>query len=441
MIDWPGIATALAELVAKGPAARLVSLSVPLPRWPAVAPEAAGDWCFWQRPDQGLRLAGAGIALAATSAGEGRFAALAAAQRGLLAGWRYTGAPPRAFAGFAFAPEGGAPLPNARLWVPELLLGETAGRVSLTLSCAAERAHAAPARWQALWNELCRPQPGQCVTLPRARLVARPAQLAEQAFLARGRAALAAIAAGRADKLVLTRSLQYSGRVAPPAAPLLDTLARHHPACATFAVGGSGWSFVGASPETLLALEGSRVAVDALAGTAWQSAARALGDDKNRREHDLVVQAIAQALGEHCEDVVLPSAPEIMELEGLSHLRRRLLARRPPGLGAFELIARLHPTPAVGGAPTPAALDWLARHHDTRGAWYTGGFGWLDAAGDADIAVCLRCGLIEDEHITLYAGAGFVAGSDPAQELAETEAKLAAMRAALLASQHEQAAA
>lgn len=437
MIDWPRVETILAGLVAHGPAARLISLTVPLPRWPALTHEAAGDWCFWQRPDQGLRLAGAGIALITTSSGDGRFTALAAGERGLLTGWRYAGAPPRAFTGFAFAPEGGEPLPNAGLWVPELLISETAEGVALTLSCAATVAPGAPARWRALWNDLCRPH----IRRRAAALVARPSRLAEQAFLARGRAALAAIATGEIDKLVLTRSLRFAGHFAHPAAALLDTLARRHPACATFAIGGHGWSFVGASPETLLALEGNRVSVDALAGTAWQSAARPLGDDKNRREHDFVVRAIAQALTGHCQDIVLPAAPEVMQLEGLSHLRRRIEARRPPGLGVFDLIARLHPTPAVGGVPTPAALDWLAGHHDTRGAWYAGGFGWLDAAGDADIAVCLRCGLIEAEQVTLYAGAGFVAGSDPVQELAETEAKLAVMRAALDASQKRRAAA
>lgn len=329
MIDWPRIEQSLAGLAADGPAARLISLTVPLPRWPSVTPETTGDWCFWQRPDQGLRLAGAGIALVATSAGEGRFAALAAGERGLHTGWRFAGPPPRAFTGFAFAPEGGDPLPNASLWVPELLINETAGQVSLTLSCAAERAQDAPRRWQALWNDWRSPQIRRRIAAP----IVRPSPLAEQAFLARGRAALAAIAAGAVDKLVLTRSLQLVGQRAPPSAALLDTLARHHPTCAIFAIGGRGWSFVGASPETLLALEGRRVTVDALAGTAWQSAACALGDDKNRREHDFVVRAIEAALIGPCEDIALPAAPEVMQLEGLCHLRRRIQARRPPGLG------------------------------------------------------------------------------------------------------------
>ncbi|WP_131110690.1 isochorismate synthase [Sulfuricystis thermophila] len=436
MIDWPRIERQLAALSEETPAARLLSLTLPLPHWPVACFDALEDWCFWQRPDQGLRLAGVGVALKATSSGEGRFTALAAARRGLVAGWRYLGETPRAFTGFAFAPEGGAPLPNASLWVPELLLTERSGQVSLTLSTAAERAPTALARWRSLWNDLLRPRS------PRrsSPLSLEPAPLAEQAFLARGRAALAAIRRGELDKVVLTRTLELRGDAHEPAA-LIDFLTRHHPSCATYAIGGPGFAFIGASPETLLMLSATTVSVDALAGTGWHTSPRALSDAKNRREHDFVAQAIIAALEDQCTDILLPPAPEVMQLEGLSHLRRRILARRRAEVGPFDLIARLHPTPAVGGTPTPAALDWLERHHDRRGAWYTGGFGWLDAAGDADIVVALRCGLIEGERITLYAGAGFVAGSDPAQELAETEAKFRAMRDALFASPHRRAAA
>jgi isochorismate synthase len=423
MIDWTRVEQKLARLAANAAPARLLSLTLPLPRRPHVAP--TGDWCFWQRPEQGLRLVGAGLAFQTESAGEGRFAALHAAQRGLVEGWRHAGGTPRAFAGFAFAPQGGGPLPNARLWVPELLLAEQAGRTTLTLSCAASEAETAPARWRVLWREWTQ----QTAVPPEPTFSAQPNPLADQAFLARGRAALAAIAAGTVDKLVLTRELRMKS--ASPFTPdaLLDALAARHPACAVFGVGLGGTTFAGASPETLLALAGEKVAVDALAGTAWQ--AEVLDTDKNRREHDFVARAVAAALAGLCDGIAMPAAPEVMRLDTpdiqLSHLRRRVTARRPAGTGVFDLVARLHPTPAVGGAPTPAALDWLARHGDTRAAWYTGGIGWIDAAGDCDIAVALRCGLFADGVATLQAGAGFVAGSDPEQELAETEAKLAAI--------------
>lgn len=437
MIDWPAAARALALLSRESPAARLLSVTLPLPYWPAPVPPDADDacrwpdWCAWQRPAQALRLFGIGKAFMTESTGEGRFAALHAAQRGLAAGWRRNdGEPPLAFVGFAFAATGGAPFPNASLWVPELLFREQHGQASLTLSCAAGDADAAPARWQALWQG----RPGKPRAVPPAptfRMAPHP--LADEAFLARGRAALQAISAGDAEKLVLTRTIRCQASQPIPVAPVLDALAKRHPSCATFGVGQAGSAFVGASPETLLALDGERVSVDALAGTAWQASARSLGDDKNRREHDFVARAVADALAAHCRDIEVPAMPEVMQLNALTHLRRRVTARRPADLSALDLVARLHPTPAVGGVPGPAALDWLLRHGDQRAAWYTGGIGWIDAAGDCDIAVALRCGLIERDSATLYAGAGFVAGSDPEQELAETEAKFSAMREALAA--------
>ena len=432
MIDWSEAAARLARLARDARPGRLLSVTLPLARWPGVGLPQDGDWCFWQRPDRALRLVGIGRALAATSAGVGRVQGGEAAHGGLVDGWRHAGegdAAPLGFTGFAFAPRGGAPLPNASLWVPELLLRECGAGRWVTFSCAANQVGEAPARWRALWRGLqTKAAPGVATRFTPLR---NP--LAEQAFLARGRAALRTIAAGDVDKLVLTRTLrlQADGPVATDA--VLAALAARHPACATFGIGRKGRAFVGASPETLLALDGATVAVDAIAGTAWEAADAPLGTDKNRREHEFVARDVADALAPLCHDIAVPAAAEVLRVDALSHLRRRVTARRAPDVSVFDLIARLHPTPAVGGTPTAAALDWLARHGDRRGAWYTGGIGWVDAAGDCDIAVALRCGLLDGRAATLYAGAGFVAGSDPELERAETDAKFSAMHTALAA--------
>jgi len=221
-------------------------------------------------------------------------------------------------------------------------------------------------------------------------------------------------------------------------------LAERNPDCAVWAVGHGRHVFLGASPERLLAYRGGRAEVDALAGTAWTTmsgdgpASLSLADDKNRREHELVVASVREALAPLCESLAVPRRAEVMRVGELRHLRRRIVGETRPEVTAFDLIARLHPTPAVGGTPTAAALDWLAAHGDRRGAWYTGGIGWLAADGDADFAVALRCGLLAGREATLYVGAGFVAGSEPRQELAETEAKLSPMLAALRAGARRQ---
>lgn len=97
----------------------------------------------------------------------------------------------------------------------------------------------------------------------------------------------------------------------------------------------------------------------------------------------------------------------------------------------FDLVAGLHPTPAVGGAPSGAARQWLRSHGDRRGAWYTGGIGWIDRDGDGEVVVALYCARIKGRQAELFAGTGIVAGSHPAQELAKTEAKLSVIAAAL----------
>jgi isochorismate synthase EntC len=104
-------------------------------------------------------------------------------------------------------------------------------------------------------------------------------------------------------------------------------------------------------------------------------------------------------------------------------------------LTIFDLLRAVHPTPAVGGFPTAAALDWLAAHGERRSGWYSGGFGSVRPNGDGEFSVALRSALIEGSRLELQAGAGIVAGSDPAQELAETEAKFGTLLAAL-AAQH-----
>lgn len=451
MIFWNALAGRLSILSGFARPGDLLSLTVPLPSLPGGLP-ASDEWFYWQRPDAGLMLIGMGAAFRIETSGGGRFGALAAGMAGLRAAWRHddggSGLPARAFSGFAFAPENlpRQGFPNACLTVPAVLLREEDGRAWATFSCAATDAEGAPARWRRLLeremedrNRGLSPISFSFSALDAPpHLVRLPAPLPDLAFLARGRAALSAIERGEAEKLVLTRSVRFrSDRDVAPG-PVLVALAARNPSCAVWAVGRGGRVFLGASPERLLAVSGPLVGADAIAGTTWLAPTGgdapqplSLAGGKNRREHDLVVESVAESLAPLCEEIAVPEAPEIVRLRDIQHLRRRIAGRRKSGIEAFDLLARLHPTPAVGGTPTPIAMDWLAAHGDRRGAWYTGGIGWLADDGDADFAIALRCGLLSGRDIALFAGAGFVAGSDPRQEMAETEAKLSPMLSAL----------
>jgi isochorismate synthase EntC len=118
----------------------------------------------------------------------------------------------------------------------------------------------------------------------------------------------------------------------------------------------------------------------------------------------------------------------------VQHLCTELRARRRTSapVSLLELVARLHPTPAVGGAPRDAALDWLARHESVARGWFAGPVGFLQSDGDGEFAVALRSALVRGRHATAWAGAGIVARSEPKAEFTETELKLRTVLGPLL---------
>lgn len=323
--------------------------------------------------------------------------------------------------------------PTASLTVPRWALVRADGRASLQV--AFTRDDAPDARELAAVRralEALAPDVGRApdvAALPGDR----------DAWEALVRDALAVMREGRAEKLVGARAAELRADT-PWGLP--DVLARLDApeGCARFAFEHHGALFLGASPERLVARDGAFARADALAGSLPRDAdhdardLRALLDSgKDRREHELVVAGIRDALGPLCESVDAPAAPVVRTLARLHHLwtpvRARL--RRDAPAHVLDLVAALHPTPALGGAPRDVALDWIARREPRPRGWYAAPVGWCDAAGDGEFFVAIRAAVLRGERAWLWAGAGLVPGSDPAREWDETEAKLAAMRAAL----------
>jgi len=441
VLDAPRLALLrerLTRLLADAPADALLSIRLDLgggsDDW--LGEElGGGHFMYWAQPTRGDFRLGLGRALVFSSAGPARFSALQAAFAGTTRRWRHDdrngqGHAPAAFLGFAFDDE--APgaltdeLPNALLAVPAILLQSRHGRRTATFSCAARDGEAALDRWRAA----LRPSPADSHAVAGRR---HPEPLAERAWLARVRLALAEIAAGRLDKVVLSRCVRLVAERSFPLRRLLSTLCAQHPESTVYAVGRGARAFLGATPERLVTLAASTATADALAGTVWPDALASgtLDDDKNRREQRLVVDAVRRALAPLCRRLDVPARPEVLQLRDLAHLRTCIEGPVRHGVGLFDLIARLHPTPAVGGAPADAAGDWLRRHQELRDGWYSGGIGWIAPNGDGEVVVALRCASFAGNEATLSAGAGIVAGSEPVQELAETEAKLGVMLAAL----------
>ncbi|MBP5986489.1 MAG: chorismate-binding protein [Azonexus sp.] len=421
----PETLSRLQALAASAPDSAPVSLHLPLGRcdtdWLDLLPAHQPHW-YRARPDRCEYRLAIGHALHVATAGTHRFAALDNAYAGFCRHWRHNG-PALAFAGFAFDAASNAPLPNALLSIPAILLHCIDGDCSVTLSAPAGRLAQATAEWLPMLASP--PATGAPQLLP-----GRPEPLNDRAWIARVNAALRDIAAGRVAKVVLSRSrkLQASGPFAP--ATILGRLIAQQPGGVIYAHGNGQQTFLGASPERLVRLRGAHIDVDALAGTAWPGSL-ALSESKNRHEQSLVVRAICDAIAPLCEAPPHVGAIEEHPAGLLAHWRSRISAEARPGTRLFDVVRALHPTPAVGGYPAAAALDWLAAHGEQRSGWYSGGFGVLTPAGDGEFSVALRSALIDGNSAELQAGAGIVAGSDPRHELAETEAKLGTLLAAL----------
>jgi isochorismate synthase len=247
------------------------------------------------------------------------------------------------------------------------------------------------------------------------------------------------IRAGDLSKVVLARTVELdAGRALEP-----TTLLRHlravDPECFTFATptGGGGSTFlIGATPELLVSRRGREVASTPLAGSAPRygdpaedraAAEGLLASEKDRQEHAFVVDAIAETLGPRCEDLTYPAEPELIGTANVWHLGTPFRGRlRDPAPTAIELAGALHPTPAVGGSPREPALALIDGLEPFDRACYAGPVGWMDADGDGEWAIALRCAEVTLRRARLFAGAGIVAGSDPAAELDETERKFRA---------------
>lgn len=259
-------------------------------------------------------------------------------------------------------------------------------------------------------------------------------------FLQRVAAAVSEVRSGRIDKVVMAREVLIEANRPLRQGDLLERLRALHPSCVTFAVDG----FMGATPELLIRRWGAAVESHPLAGTAPRSGdpeadrrieAALLSSDKERAEHRAVVDAITDGLRPVMAELSVPDEPSIIELRNVSHLGTHLrgqLARSADGglMNALELLALIHPTPAVAGTPVDLALDYLAKAEDLDRDRYAGAVGWIDAAGDGEWHLGIRCAIVEDRTARLFAGVGIVADSDPSAELVETQLKLQAFLAA-----------
>ncbi|MEO7034852.1 MAG: isochorismate synthase [Polyangiaceae bacterium] len=243
------------------------------------------------------------------------------------------------------------------------------------------------------------------------------------------------IAHGHAQKIVAARRLSLTlDRALSPAA-VHARLREDAPESTRFAFRRGNSTFLGATPEQLIRKRGLEISTEAVAGSIsaddTTAAARLLESDKDIREHEFVVREILHLLEPLTSELSAAARREVHRLRTVLHLRTPIVGKLREASHVLEVVGRLHPTPAVGGVPTRAAIDFITQHEPDERGWYTGPVGWFDAAGDGRFVVALRSGVVSGTRADLYAGAGVVQASNAPSEFAETRWKLAALLGAL----------
>ncbi len=265
--------------------------------------------------------------------------------------------------------------------------------------------------------------------------------LSDAQWMQRVENAISQIKSTDLEKVVLARDSVVHSDKPIDTQRLLQLLEEHYPSTWVFLIE----NLIGATPELLVRLSKSLVTSRVLAGTirktGHESADLALAgslakSSKDLEEHEYAVRSVADALAPYCSSTNVPESPFVLHLANVMHLATDVTGvvnESASHADIFTLIAALHPSAAVCGTPTVKAKAGIAELEGMARGRYAGPVGWIDARGDGEIGLALRCGLINEskDGVRIFAGCGIVAGSNPVDELAESQAKLIPMRTAL----------
>lgn len=331
-----------------------------------------------------------------------------------------SGTGPILFGSFSFDPN-----EKSILVIPEIILGKKAGR-----------------SWVTWIGDITQPNFSTLSnSLPSGEITWSDGALSESQWKDKVGFAVDSIKQNKFEKVVLARDQVAVSTVAINTRGLLQRLEIEYPSTWLFLVDG----LIGATPELLVRLSKSLVTSRVLAGTIRKTgnedrdlalAASLAKSSKDLEEHEYAVRSVADALAPFCSSTNVPESPFVLHLSNVMHLATDVtgvLNDSAKQADIFTLIQQLHPSAAVCGTPTNEAKKFIIDFEKMNRERYAGPVGWIDANGDGEIAIALRCGQLSQDNksIRIFAGCGVVAGSDPANELAESQAKLMPMRTAL----------
>jgi isochorismate synthase len=413
----------------------------------------ASERFFWSNPGAEYAIAGVDAAWALELAGAGRFVDAAAAWRDLCADalidnpFAVPGTGPLLMGGFSFDPQRPAmPVwqgyPDGLLVLPRYVLTSADGAAWLTINTVFEPDSAVDAEADIVARiyDLFDGEPLSAhLSWPGGIRRGEDVMPAEQ-WKAIVRQVEHNMRRGDLGKVVLARQYHVEGHDLFDPALVVERLRADYSDCFVFAVARGDRCFLGASPERLVRLRDGAIRATCLAGSIARGAtaeqdqrlgAELMSSAKDRAEHEFVVRAICDALADICADQMSTGPLSLMKLRNVQHLFTPIVGRAVVGCDILDLVARLHPTPAMGGVPREPALEIIRRFEGMDRGWYASPVGWMDARGEGEFAVAIRSALLHGAEATLFAGCGIVVGSDPDREYAESCLKLRPVLAAL----------
>ncbi len=245
--------------------------------------------------------------------------------------------------------------------------------------------------------------------------------------------ALDMMRSGDLEKIVLAREVEFLVEQGGASLAMLDQVLRRGEAVYGFLFQPcDGVAFMGASPERLYRRRGRYIESEAVAGTrprgATPEADEALGlelmaSEKDVREHQFVVDALHSGFASLCGTVQGHEQLSLLRVPQCQHLFRRIEGILTEPYADAAILGTIHPTPAVGGFPTRAAIEHIERMEPFDRGWYAGPVGWIGPDA-AEFAVAIRCALAHGPALSVYSGAGIVRGSEPESEWEEIENKM-----------------
>ena len=331
-----------------------------------------------------------------------------------------SGTGPILFSSFSFDPD-----QISVLIIPEIIIGQKNGK-----------------SWITWIGDSKQPDLGKLNNSPISSDIAwQEGSISESNWRTQVGSAIDAIKSGKLEKVVLARDISASSKSEINVRDLLQRLEIEYPSTWIFLVDG----LIGATPELLVRLSKSLVTSRVLAGTIRKTgnedrdltlAASLAKSSKDLEEHEYAVRSVADALAPFCSSTNVPESPFVLHLSNVMHLATDVtgvLNDSAKQADIFTLIEKLHPSAAVCGTPTEEAKQLIKKLEQMNRGRYAGPVGWIDAHNDGEVAIALRCGQLSSDRkmIRIFAGCGIVAGSDPVNEFAESQAKLMPMRTAL----------